>query len=103
MTEPTNPDRVIADGVRARALLTDPLMASILGAMRTALVEQFYGTAPEDAKTRELLHHLHGAQRRFEQAFVALISAADIESAYRNEELMRLRASEQIDQHIRSR
>ena len=96
-------DRILADGARARALLTDPLMISVLSAMRQAVLDQFFGTAPEDARARELLHHMSAAQRRFEQAFTTLITAADIEGQYRSEEEMQRRANELIDQHVRSR
>lgn len=98
-----NSDRILAHGSRARALMTDPLMQSVLAALRQAVSDQFFSTPPDDAKARELLHHMSGAQRRFESALTSLIESAEIESSYRNDEAMRIRADQMIDSHVRSR
>lgn len=98
-----NAERILSNGARARALMTDPLMISVLDAMRQAMVDQFFSTAPEDTKARELLHLMSAAQRRFEQTFHALIQTAEIETAYRLDEVMQQRANDLIDQQVRSR
>ena len=101
--EQSSAERILSDGARARALITDPLMVNVLQALRQALVEQFFSTPAQDAAAREMLHHMSGAQRRFELAFTSLVQAADIELMHRNDDEMQRRASELIDQQIRSR
>lgn len=101
MSEDT--ERIIGNGARARALLTDPLMTSVLSAMRKAFVDQFYSTPPEAAAQREMLHLMSSAQRRFEQTFEDLVQAADIEIKYRDEEELQHKANEMIDRQARSR
>lgn len=95
--------RHIAEGSRARAIMTDPLVEATLNAMRQSIVDTFLKTDSGDAVLRERLHMMHAAQRQFEMAFRALIEYADAESRMLDDEAMQRRASELIDDQLRSR
>lgn len=95
--------RHIAEGARARAILSDPLVEKTLSAMRQAICDSFFATESGDSALRERLHMMHRAQRQFEAAFQELILYADAESRMASEEAMQRRASELIDEQLRSR
>lgn len=96
-------DIILARASRAESILSDPLVSEVLSAMKTAIAEQFFGTAIDDAKTRELLHHMDRARAQFESAFRSLIMGGRMAQEERSAEQQHAAAMAEIQRIVKER
>lgn len=95
--------QVASRASRAEQILADPLVAEVLQAMRSAIVDAFFATPAEAVEMRERLHLMDRARQQFEGAFRALVLGAQIQAMERSAEQAAADALAEIQQRVKER
>ena len=93
----------VARAVRAQAILSDPMVQEALAALKSAVRDLFFETAPEAAAQREQLHLLDRARQHFESVFTTHILSGDVARASLLDDAQAAQALADIQQRVKER
>ena len=93
----------VARAVRAKAILSDPMVQDALATLKSAVRDLFFETPPEAVEQREQLHLLDRARQHFESVFTAHILGGEVARASLLDDAQAEQALAAIQQRVKER